>query len=151
MLALALAVALAPAADPKSPDPRQVAEKYLAAVFADKVDAAVKLAEPEKSPADPDKIRRLKAGLDVKTLAIPTVIFSDDKGYALAVSEEVKLPQKKPTDPARGVLLVAVRKTKDGAWRVRDVDVLSAAEAAKRIEEAKKAFADAKELPPTKS
>lgn len=149
MLALALAVALA--ADPKSPDPRQVAEKYLAAVFADKVDAAVKLAEPEKSSADPDKIRRLKAGLDIKAPALPTVLFSDDKGYALAVSEEVKLPQKKPTDPARGVLLIAVRKNTDGEWRVRDVDVRSAEEAAKRVEEAKKAFADAKELPPTKS
>jgi hypothetical protein len=115
------------------------------------VDDAVKLAEPEKSPANPDKVRKLKTALNVKELALPTVLFSADKGYALAVSEEIKLPQEKPTDPARGVLLITLRKNKDGAWLVRDIDVRSAEEAAKRIEDAKKAFADAKELPPTKS
>lgn len=151
MFALAFSLALAPVGDPRTQlNPRQAAEKYLAAALADKPEEAIKFAVPEKAAADPAEVRKLKV-FDATKIALPTVVASDKKGYALAVSEEIKFPQKKPTDPARGVLIVKLQKNKDGVWQVRDLDARPAEEAAKRVKEAKEVFEDAKELPPMKS
>ncbi len=152
MLALALACTLLPAADPKpAPNPRQVAEQYLAAALADKPDDAVKLAEEGKSPARPDSVKKLKELIGANALALPTVLFSDKNAYALAVSAPIKLAKPQPDGSDRGCLLFTLKQTKDGTWLVKDVDLRSADEAATRVKEAKKAHDDAKELPPTKS
>ena len=52
MLALTLSLALLPAADPKKPpNPRQVAEKFLATALSGKPEEAVKFAEAGKAPS----------------------------------------------------------------------------------------------------
>ena len=152
MFALTLALALLPSADPKdSPNPRQVAEKYLAAALADKPEDAVKLAEPGKSTGNPDKVKKFKAGIGVERLALPMVFYSDKKGFALAVSEEIKFPQKKPTDLDRGVIVVTLKRNKDGVWQVNDLDARTSKDAEGLLEKAKKLVEDGKELPSPKS
>jgi hypothetical protein len=152
MFALSLSLALLPVADQKeSPDARQVAEKFLALALAGKPEEAAKLGREGQGPSRPEKVREIKKATGVARLALPTVLVSEKKGYALAVSEEVKFPTTKPGEPQSGVIILTLKKNKDGAWRVKDIDARDTKEAAKRVEEAKKKFADAKELPPTKS
>lgn len=152
MLALSLALPLLPAADPKGlPNPRQVAEKYLALALADKPEEAAKLGQEGKSTARPEKVREIKQVLKAEKLALLTVLVSEKKGYALAVSEEVKFPRKGSGPPESGVLIVTLVKNKDGTWQVKDIDARDRKEAEKRVEEAKKRYDDAKELPPTKA
>jgi hypothetical protein len=47
--------------------------------------------------------------------------------------------------------LLTLRKTKDGGWLIKDIDLRPADEAATRIKDAKKKYDDAKEIAPTKS
>lgn len=146
MLALSLALVLAPASDPKdTPNPRQVAESYLAAALAGKPDDAVKFAEAEKSPAKPENVTKLKERIALDKLALETVIVSEKKGYALAVSAKLKFP--KVGGDAR--LLFTLKQVK-GAWVVKDIDVRESAEGEKRIADAKALYEDAKELPAKK-
>jgi hypothetical protein len=143
MFALVLALTI-PTADPQ-PNPRQVAEKYLAAALAGKPDDAVKLAEEGKSPAKPESVKKLKEIINANTLALPQVVFSDKGNYALAVSDPIKLPKPLPDGTDRGCLLLTLKKTKDG-WLIKDIDLRSADEAATRIKDAKKNYDDAKEI-----
>lgn len=152
MLALTLALTLFPTADPKQPpNPRQVAEKYLAAALSGKSDDAVKFAKEGKSPAKPKTVSKLAELVGAKKLALPTVLLSDKKGYAIAVSEEFPYTKKMPDGAERGVLCITLEKNKDGVWLVKDLDLRSATEAAELLKKAKKLFEDGKELPPTKS
>src|SRR3954471_6186162 len=90
MLALTLLLSLPPAADPKPVNPRQVAEAYLAAALAGKPEDAAKFAEEGKSPSRPESVKELRKVVAATQLALPTVLFSDKKGFALAVSDEIK-------------------------------------------------------------
>jgi hypothetical protein len=152
MFALTLSLALLPAAGPKeAPNPRQVAEKFLALALADKPEEAARLGQEGQGPSRPQKVKEIKRELGVERLALPTVLVSEKKGYAMAVSDEVKFPKNKPTEPQSGVLILTLKKDKDGAWRVKDIDARGKKEAEKRAGEVKKNYDDAKELPPTKS
>lgn len=152
MFALALALSFGTAADPNPPlNPRQVAEAYLAAALADKPDDAAKLVEEGKSPAKPENVKKLKELVGANALALPTVLVSDKGGYALAVSDAIKLPKARPDGADRGCLLLTLKKTKDGPWLLKDIDVRSADEAAARVKDAKEKYDDAKELPATKA
>lgn len=152
MLALTFVLALGTAADPKPVlNPRQVAESYVAAALAGKYDDATKFAEDGKSTAKPESARKLKEYIKADALALPTVLISDKGNYALAVSDIIKLPKPRPDGAEHGCLLFALKKTKDGKWVLKDIDVRSANEAATLVKEMKKAYDDAKELPSTKS
>ncbi len=151
MFALTLSLALLPSAAPKDPlNPRQVAEKYLAAALADKPEEAVKFAEDGKSTGNPEKVRKFKAVIGVEKLPLPTVFFSDKKGFALAVSDEIPFP-KKAGDLDRGVIVITLKKNKDGVWQVNDLDARSSKDAMGLLEKAKKLVDDGKELPSPKS
>jgi hypothetical protein len=151
MLALTLALAL-PAAGPKPvPNPRQVTEKYVAALLADKPDDAVRLAVEGTASANPDKVRKYRAALGVAKLAFPTVLFSAEKGVALVVSEEIPFPKTDNNDLDRGVVLITLKKNKDGVWQVKDVDARKKDEADALLKKARELLKDAKDLPPTKS
>lgn|GEM_PF-6511318 len=152
MLTLTLVLALLPAGDPKQPlNPRQVAEKYLAAALAGRSDDAVKFAKEGKSPAKPATAKKLAELVGANKLTLPTVLLSDKKGYAIAVSEEFQYSKKLPDGSERGVLRITLEKSKDGVWLVKDLDVGPATEAAELLKKAKKLFEDGKELLPTKS
>jgi hypothetical protein len=152
MLALALSLVLAPAAAPKEAlNPRQVAERYVAATLSGKAEDAIKFAQDGKSTGNPKKVREFKDGIGVGKLALPKVYFSDKKGYALAVSEEINFPQEKPNDLARGVIIVTLKRNKDGVWQVNDLDSRTAKDAARLLEKAAKALDDWKEIPNPKS
>ena len=132
MFALTLALTFLPAAAPKL-NPRQVAEGYLAAALAGKPDDAVKFAEAGKSPAKPESVMKFKELIGADAIALPTVLFSDKNGYALAVSNAIKLPKALPDGTDRGCLLFTLKKTKDGVWLIKDIDLRSADEAAMRV------------------
>lgn len=152
MFALSLALALLPAAGPKeAPNPRQVAEKFITLALADKPEEAAKLGREGKSPSRPEKVREIKKVTGAEKLALPRVLVSEKMGYALAVSEEAKFPRKGSGAPEGGVIVLTLKRNKDGAWRVNDIDARGKKEAEALVEKAKKAFEDAKELPPTKS
>ena len=84
-------------------------------------------------------------------LAFPTVLFSDEKGVALAVSEEIPFPKQDANDLDRGVVIVTLKKNKDGVWQVGDIDARKKAEADAMLKKARELFKDAKDIPPTKS
>jgi hypothetical protein len=151
MFALSLSLALLPTADPKAPNPREVAEKFLALALADKPEEAAKLGLEGKSPSRAEKVKEIKMATGAEKLELPTVLVSEKKGYALAVSKEVKFPNAKPDRPQSGVIILTLEKNKDGAWRVRDIDGRDKKEGEKRLEEMKKVLKDWKELPPTKA
>ncbi len=150
MFMLTLAITFLSAADPKL-NPRQVAEGYVAAALAGKPVDAVRFAEDGKSPAKPESVKKLREVINANALALPTVLFRDKNGYALAVSEPIKLPKPLPDGTDRGCLLFTLKKSKDGVWLIKDIDVRSVDEAATRVKEAKNAHDDAKEIAPTKS
>lgn len=152
MFALSLSLALLPAAGPKGPaNPRQVAEKFLALALADKPEEAAKLGLAGKSPSRAEKVGEIKKATGAEKLSLPTVLFSEKEGHALAVSEEVQFPNNKPDRPRSGVIILTLQKDKAGAWKVKDIDARAKKEADGLLEKAKKAFEDPKELPPTKS
>ena len=151
MLALAVSLVLIPTADEKvQPNPRQVVEKYLAAALADKPDEAIKYALEGRSTAKPETIRKLREIVAGQKLALPTVLFSDKKGYALAVTDEIAVP-KEANQANRGVLVFTLKKNADGVWQVKDIDIRGAKEAEEEVKKAKKLFEDGKEIPPSKS
>ena len=152
MLALVCALALVTATDPKpTPNPRQVVERYLSAALAGKFDAAVTFVAEGNKFAEPENARKLKELITAKSLALPTVLVSDKRGYAMAVSAPVALPEEPSGGADRGCLIFTLKKAKDGKWVLKDIGVRSADEAAKRVKELKKADANAKGLPATKS
>jgi hypothetical protein len=89
-------LASAAAAGEKAPGPRAVAERYVAAALAGKVDAASKLAVEGKSPAGKERIEEFQSQVDAKTLKLPAVWADEEAGQAVALSEPVKLANGKP-------------------------------------------------------
>ncbi|MDY3561034.1 hypothetical protein R5W23_002293 [Gemmata sp. JC673] len=152
MLALVCVFALTPAADPKpTPNPRQVAEGYVAAALAGQFDDAVKLAEEGKSPAKPESAKKLKELIAAKSLGLPTVLISDKHGYAMAVSDPIGLPEKAPAGADRRCLIFTLKKTKDGKWVLKDIDLSTVDKAETLVKELKTRDPDAKPIPATKS
>ena len=133
------------------PDARAVAEQYVAAALAGKTDDAVKLAAEGQSTAKPKKIEEFKDGVGKDKLALPTVLFSDAKKYALAVSDPLKLTKANPdgTQPEGVLVFVLVKRGDD--WRVKDIDFRDTEKAKKLVEDMKKLMPDATELKPKKA
>ncbi|QJW96550.1 hypothetical protein [Frigoriglobus tundricola] len=152
MFALVASLVLFPTADEKvQPNPRQVAEKYLAAALADKPEEAIPLALEGRSTAEPETIKKLREVVAGQKLSLPTVLFSDKKGYALAVSDEIAVPEGANQANNRGVLVFTLKKNAGGAWLVKDIDVRGAKATEEEVKKAKKLFEDGKEIPPSKS
>ncbi len=152
MFALALSLVLVPTADEKAqPNPRQVTEKYLAAAIAGKPEEAIQFAAEGRSTAKPETIKKLQEVVGGQKLSLPTVLFSDKKGYALAVSDEIPVPEEANQANNRGVLVFTLKKNTNGAWQVKDIDIRGAKAIEEEVKKAKKLFEDGKEIPPSKS
>src|SRR4051812_24437780 len=84
-------------ADPKpTPDARAIVEQYVAAALGGKTDDAAKLAVEGQSPSKPKRIEEFKELIGKDKLALTTVLASDGKKSALAVSDSVKLTKANP-------------------------------------------------------
>ena len=97
-------------------DARAVAEQYVAAALGGKADDAAKLAAEGQSPSKPKKIEEFKELVGKDKLALATVLASDGKKYALAVSDAVKLAKPNPAGQDAGVLVFVLVKRGD-EWR----------------------------------
>ena len=138
------------AADAKPQNARQVAESYVGSALAGKPEDAAMLGAEGKSPARKESAEKLKEIVGKDKLPVTTVIASDAKGYALAVTGPFKVTDPKPGRPDAGCLVLTLTKTKDG-WRVKDIDFRTEEEAKKQVEAVPDLYPDAQAIPAAKA
>lgn len=126
-------------------DARATVEQYVTAALGGKTDDAAKLAVEGQSPAKAKKIEEFKHLVAKDKLPLATVLASDGKKYAVAVSDAVKLSKPNADGQDAGVLVFVLVK-RDGEWRVKDIDFRDAEKAKKLIDDMKKVMPDAVEL-----
>ena len=132
-----LAAAAAPAPKeptmPATPDARQTAANFLELAIAGKVTEARRHADP--AHISENKVREVqKVGLKRADVSIALAGATD----ALVITEPADL-----TKEGKGHLLIYLRQ-KDGAWRVRDVDVDPSDAAIRKLRDFLERYADAK-------
>ena len=102
-------------------DARAVAEQYVAAALEGKTDDAMKLAAEGQSASKPKKIEEFKELVGKDKLPRATVLASDTKKYALAVTDGAII-QHASDDDVVGLRAPMRRMTNGPAQRDADVD-----------------------------
>ncbi|HEX8200097.1 MAG TPA: hypothetical protein VF590_06390 [Isosphaeraceae bacterium] len=103
------------------PDPRAVAERYLAAALAGRAEDAVGLAVDGRDPSKKVKVEDLKALVDAKVVTMKTVWVGQKREEALAVSEPVKATMAQPDGREEGLFLLWLVESQ-GKWQVNEID-----------------------------
>lgn len=132
-------------AEEKPLNPRQVTDKYLAAVQAGKADEATALTVPGSTEGSKKRLAEYKDLFGANPIKLSRV-YAGKKEQALAISDAIKVKQAKPNEPDSGYLLIKLTRSGD-KWLVKDVDLKSAEAVKKAIESFKDKNGDAEEVP----
>jgi hypothetical protein len=127
-------------------DARETVEGYVHSALAGRLDEAAAFAVEGQSPSRRERIEEFRGMVGVKALKIASVVVSEKKGQAIAVSEAVKLTRANPDGRNTGALVFALVKLGD-KWLVKDIDFRSVEAVKEMAKGFEKQMPDAKEIP----